>query len=106
MTESGEIIPPTFELVHPEQPQDEVRIHTLFSSVFENLVEFSETLMAHMVAKNIENKEDGFVFELMYFPDGRPQNPYIRYGFGGRPSRNTVNTKPPRWRRSSVPTSR
>jgi len=82
MTESGEITPPTFELVHPEQPRDEVLIHTLFSSVFADLVEFSETLMAHIVAKNIENKEGGFVFELMYFPDGRPQNPYIRYGFG------------------------
>ena len=82
MNEFAEIVLPTFELVHPMQTQEEMSVDTLLHSVFSNLVEFSEDLLAHMVTKNMENKENDFVFDLIHFPDGSPQNPGIRYGFG------------------------
>ncbi len=82
MKESAEIVLPTFELVHPKYPQEEVGVGTLLHSVFSNLVEFSEKLLAHMVAKNIDNTKKGFAFDLMQFPEGHRQNPNIRYGFG------------------------
>ena len=82
MNAAAEITLPTFELIHPNYAQEEVGVRSFLETMFSSLVEFSETLLAHMVAKNIDNSKTGLTFELIQVPETRRSNPNVRYGFG------------------------
>jgi hypothetical protein len=50
--------------------------------MFDNLVEFAEALIGHIVDKNIDRRSGGFGHQLLYMVNGHHGNPNIRYAFG------------------------
>jgi hypothetical protein len=82
MNSSAQIVLPTFELIHPEYPQKEVGVGFTLNTIFQTLVEFSETTIAHLVKTHLDKSDRGFRSSLLYFPEGHGTNPNVRYGFG------------------------
>ena len=82
MNETAQIALPTFELIYPESPHEEIGVKPLLLGVFSNLIDFMESLLVLMVARSIDDMKEGFAAELVHFPEGYKRNPNIRYGFG------------------------
>lgn len=82
MNAAAQIVLPTFELIHPESPHEEIGVKPLLLDVFSNLIDFTESLLVLMVARNIDDTKEGFAAELVRLPEGYQQNPNIRFGFG------------------------
>jgi hypothetical protein len=73
---------PTFEHVHPDWHQPEVRLDDFFPLIIDRLLEFCETMIAFMVAKNMNGKFAGFDVQLLWHPDGMQRSPKVRFGYG------------------------
>jgi hypothetical protein len=84
MVANGEVLAPTFQLIHPKYPANEIPVNELLTKIFSDLVDFSESLIVGLVARHMDPAKLKFPIEVMQCTGGYHGNLHIRYCYGVR----------------------
>jgi hypothetical protein len=77
---SGELTPPTIEIIHPKQPEPEIALHSFMEQMTDQFITVTELIMAWICAKY--TKASGNVgIGVGLIPEDQRQNKNVRYGY-------------------------
>ncbi len=77
---SGEVMPPTIEVVHRETPEPIVPLHNFMEQMTDSVVNVAETLMAFLCAKHVR-PFSGLPVQVGLIPEEQRANKKVRYGY-------------------------
>jgi hypothetical protein len=77
---TGEIKPPTIEVVHSETPEPEIPLYNFMEQISESLLNLTELLIAFLCSKNVQNI-GGLPVQVGEVPENQRRNTKIRYGY-------------------------
>jgi hypothetical protein len=76
---TGELMPPTIEVILPKQPEPEIALHSFMEQMTDQFITITELIMAWICAKH--TKENAFGIGVGLIPEDQRQNKNVRYGY-------------------------
>jgi hypothetical protein len=78
---SGEIAPPSVEIVRPDEPVETAPLTVMMETVTHDLVNVCEALVAYLCDSNIDVRGAFASLRVIQVPPGQRQNPQIRFSY-------------------------
>jgi hypothetical protein len=80
---SGELNPPSIEVIHPETPQPSVPLLTLLEHIADQLAAVFEIMLAHLCGANVQSFA-GMPLGIIEYDENQQKAFKCRYGYGTR----------------------